>query len=113
MAETAPIPMLLWCPGCGARHVDAGEFASKPHHTHACQTCGLTWRPAVEPTVGVRFLPGFKDQGGEDQGGDPRELLAELLNHEMKRYGRWTQGMRRRVREALGLPTADPPDWVL
>jgi hypothetical protein len=56
-----PIPMLLWCPSCNARHVDAGEFATRPHRTHCCQRCGMCWRPAVVPTVGVRFLPGFKD----------------------------------------------------
>jgi hypothetical protein len=56
-----PIPMLLWCPSCGERHVDIGDFASKPHHTHACQYCGMLWRPAIVSTVGVRFLPGFKD----------------------------------------------------
>lgn len=59
---TVPVPMYLTCPKCGARHVDAGEFATKPHHTHSCQECGLTWRPAVVPTVGVQFLPGFKDE---------------------------------------------------
>lgn len=57
-----PIPMILHCPDCRARHVDAGEFATKPHHTHSCQSCGLTWRPAVVHTVGVQFLPGFKDE---------------------------------------------------
>ncbi len=56
-----PIPMLLWCPGCGARHIDVGEFATKKHHTHACQSCGMVWRPAVEATTGVQFLPGFKN----------------------------------------------------
>lgn len=58
---SAPIQMLLTCPGCNARHIDAGEFATKPHHTHACQACGMCWRPAVVATVGVQFLPGFKD----------------------------------------------------
>jgi len=68
----APIPMRLPCPGtverdglqvpCGVLHIDEGEFATKPHHTHSCQSCGLTWRPAVVPTVGVRFLPGFKNE---------------------------------------------------
>lgn len=58
---TAPIPMLLWCPECGLRHIDEGEFATKLHHTHACQGCGHVWRPAIVPTVGVRFLPGFKN----------------------------------------------------
>jgi hypothetical protein len=63
LGEPAPIPMLLWCPKCGGRHIDKGEFATKPHHTHACQHegCGLPWRPAIVPTVGVEFLPGFKD----------------------------------------------------
>lgn len=55
------IPMILNCPACGARHVDAGRFATHPHHTHACQQCGMVWRPAIVPTVGVQFLPGFKD----------------------------------------------------
>jgi len=60
-APVAPIPMLLWCPDCFERHIDQGEFATKSHHTHACQHCGVVWRPAIVATVGVRFLPGFKD----------------------------------------------------
>jgi hypothetical protein len=60
-----PIPMLLTCPACGARHVDLGEFATKVHHTHACQVCGMVWRPAIVATVGVFFLPGFKDPNRE------------------------------------------------
>lgn len=56
-----PIPMLLWCPSCGHRHVDKGKFETKLHHTHACQNCGMVWRPCIEPTVGVQFLPGFRD----------------------------------------------------
>lgn len=58
---SAPRVLLLWCPSCRERHIDEGEFATKPHHTHACQHCGHVWRPAIEPTVGVRFLPGFKN----------------------------------------------------
>lgn len=57
-----PIPLRLTCPECGELHIDEGEFATKPHHTHSCQKCGLTWRPAVVHTVGVRFLPGFKNE---------------------------------------------------
>jgi hypothetical protein len=55
-----PIPMRLHCETCHELHVDV-ELADKPHHTHACQHCGACWRPALVPTVGVRFLPGFKD----------------------------------------------------
>ena len=57
----APVPLLLTCPWCGHRHIDEGEFAEKPHHTHACQNCGMCWRPSIIPTIGVQFLPGFKN----------------------------------------------------
>ena len=63
-----PIPMRLPCPACGALHIDEGPFATKPHHTHSCQECGLTWRPAIVHTVGVRFLPGFRN--AEPEGKD-------------------------------------------
>jgi hypothetical protein len=46
---------------CGERHIDEGEFSTKKHHTHACQSCGMVWRPAILNTVGVEFLPGFKN----------------------------------------------------
>lgn len=66
---SGPIPMRLHCPArnddgsmCGFLHVDAGEFLTNPHHTHACQKCGHTWRPAKEHTVGVQFIPGFRDE---------------------------------------------------
>jgi len=62
--SVSPIQMLLWCPSCDQRHIDRGEFVTKSHHTHACQHCGMCWRPAVVPTVGVEFLPGFKDEAG-------------------------------------------------
>ncbi len=61
----SPLPLLLHCPLCNARHVDKGVFATKAHHTHACQQCGHVWRPALVPTVGVQFLPGFRD--GEEE----------------------------------------------
>lgn len=65
LQQVAPIPMRLTCPTCNTLHIDEGEFATKPHHTHACQSCGNVWRPAVVATVGVRFLPGFKNGGGQ------------------------------------------------
>lgn len=56
-----PIPMRLRCPSCHELHIDEGEFYSRVHATHACQHCGEVWRPAIVPTRGVRFLPGFKN----------------------------------------------------
>lgn len=61
VGQPAIIPMLLWCPECGERHVDRGEFETKIHTTHACQSCGHVWKPAKVATVGVQFLPGYKD----------------------------------------------------
>ena len=57
-----PVPMILTCPVCNARHIDEGVFATKPHHTHSCQSCGMNWRPAIVATCGVQFLPGFKNE---------------------------------------------------
>lgn len=59
--QNSIIPMIIWCPSCRARHIDKDRFETKPHHTHACQSCGMVWRPAIVCTVGVQFLPGFKD----------------------------------------------------
>jgi len=81
MSDTPGIPMLLHCPLCNARHIDAGEFATtKHHHTHACQSCGHVWRPAIINTVGVQFLPGFQDAAVVNNGCSLqacRELGAE------------------------------------
>lgn len=60
LEDPAPIPMLIWCPECGERHID-DEFENVPHALHACQNCGFAWRHAIERTVGVKFLPGYKD----------------------------------------------------
>lgn len=72
-------PMFLTCPKCNARHIDEGEFQTRPHHTHSCQSCGLTWRPAIGPTVGVKFLPGFKNEPERnplDPGDGPMDIFA-------------------------------------
>ena len=58
----APIPLRLSCPACGVWHIDEGDLATTPHRTHACQNCGTLWAPAVVPTVGVKFLPGCKNE---------------------------------------------------
>lgn len=77
LGPDAGIPMLLSCPTCGARHIDRGEFATRLHHTHSCQSCGMCWRPCVLPTLGVQFLPGFKDE--------PTNEFASLFRDEPPR----------------------------
>jgi uncharacterized Zn finger protein len=61
VVPVAPIKMRLPCEQCGKLHIDEGVFAEQAHHTHACQYCGAVWRPAIEYTCGVRFLPRFKN----------------------------------------------------
>lgn len=85
----SPIPMVLHCPECRARHIDEGAFATKPHHTHSCQSCGLTWRPSVRATVGVQFLPGFKNEPSaiESELAQLRERVAKAVSI-LRRGGR-------------------------
>lgn len=82
------IPMFLTCPRCGARHIDEGQFATKIHATHSCQTCGLTWRPAIQPTVGVKFLPGFRNVEGDEGFSDGPIAPIRVVSTEvpMKKY---------------------------
>ncbi len=103
IAATDPIAMRLPCERCGQLHIDEGEFATKPHHTHSCQHCGLTWRPAKEHTVGVQFIPGFKNDDmippplpyigsiesrvgfwGEQRGGEPTSQGLGSQGHEFR-----------------------------
>lgn len=49
----APVRMRLYCPACGAFHVDRGEWATREHRTHLCEACGHEWRPREYATVGV------------------------------------------------------------
>jgi hypothetical protein len=80
-ASQPPIQMRLPCPKCGELHIDEGEFATKSHHTHSCQHCGLTWRPAVVATVGVRFLPGFRNDVAVDwKGVLPHQLRVTCVD---------------------------------
>lgn len=77
MSEPEPIPMLIYCPRCNGRHIDIGEFATKPHATHSCQHCGLTFKPAKVPTVGVEFLPGYRnDEPPLDEEETFRQIVA-------------------------------------
>lgn len=55
-----PVPLILECPKCGERHIDPPSM--RPHKTHACQNCGFNWAPASQPTIGVEFLPGCKNE---------------------------------------------------
>jgi predicted RNA-binding Zn-ribbon protein involved in translation (DUF1610 family) len=54
--EPKPVDLILFCPMCHERHIDEGEWATKEHRTHECQSCGFRWAPAAVPTRGVAKL---------------------------------------------------------
>lgn len=84
-ALTRPIPLILDCPFCHSQHVDEGPKGSVPHRTHACQHCGRLWAPAVVPTVGVRFLPGCRNdedvESPQSEDSRSRVVAAILRDH--------------------------------
>lgn len=41
----------LECPRCGEPHIDAGEFAARPHRKHLCLACGRDFYDS-EPSIG-------------------------------------------------------------
>lgn len=60
--QITPIPMILFCPNCGTRHIDAPiaeGWANPPHRSHLCAHCGTVWRPADVPTTGVACIQTF------------------------------------------------------
>lgn len=78
-AESAPVPMILDCPFCHARHVDADDRA--PHRTHACQSCGRLWAPAGRPPRRCVVSPVVKGPPPKPQRGDwPNVQLTVVVD---------------------------------
>jgi len=63
----APLDMLIFCPECGAQHIDAPEpgtaWDNPPHRSHQCHQCGEKFRFADFPTNGVAAI---NSRGGGD-----------------------------------------------
>ena len=55
------------------KDADEGVMARRPHRTHACQTGGMQWKPALVATAGVQFLPGCRDEDRNLIGGGPKK----------------------------------------
>lgn len=57
----------LSCPHCGEVHLDAGEFALRPHRKHRCQGCGRDFRDSEDaisnPLALVRKILGDTETG--------------------------------------------------
>lgn len=52
------IPIKLWCPYCGTRHIDKERNGEKwhrrAHTTHRCQGCGKDWESTLAAPVILR-----------------------------------------------------------
>lgn len=90
------------CEQCGKLHIDEGVWATKPHHTHACQFCGAVWRPARENTCGVEFIPGFKNETTKI------EFMTWMMDF---RTGRWIPDppVKAGLERFFGVPLVEIP----
>lgn len=88
-AGDAPVPVSICCPECGAQHLDEGEWATRPHKTHRCQSCGHEWRPFPYPTVGI---------APSQPKGEVEAAVAVV-------------GFLKRINEAHPVGLAQPSDW--
>ncbi|KWI90146.1 hypothetical protein WM08_14900 [Burkholderia ubonensis] len=83
--------MLLFCPRCGAQHIDAPEtklddqddrvpvttWTNPPHRSHLCHACGTIWRPSDVPTNGVAALQTRGKADTWDGKSEPRSAATE------------------------------------
>lgn len=74
-----PVPVVLFCPNCGLRHVDAPDptknWTNPPHRSHLCAHCGIIWRPSPRQTVGV---PVTSVRPGKDDTFTARDQVARI-----------------------------------
>lgn len=87
MTEIAPVDLKLFCPNCGAQHIDEPQpekgWTNPPHRSHECQFCTgadgkpFTWRPSDDYTNGVREI---KTKGKRDSDPMPRLTASAIAS---------------------------------
>lgn len=84
--DEKPIPMLLFCPNCGLKHIDepdewSPDWDNPPHKSHLCHGCGCIWRPADVPTEGVASIEtrGKADTWSVDKQAMPADVPDERV----------------------------------
>lgn len=82
-----PAPSHLSCPKCGRAHLDQGEWADKPHHTHLCGVCGHKWRVygylrGVDHNLDYTFAKIGYEAFLRKAGGEVSEKWSELSSRE-------------------------------
>ena len=91
-----PIPMILFCPSCGVKHVDAPDertpsWTNPPHKSHLCHGCGHIWRPCDRPTEGVKEIATV---GKADSPALIYPSLAERLESAQQEIERLTRDLK-------------------
>lgn len=90
LSEREPKRRTLFCPHCGTRHIDEGEWATRLHHVHQCQDCGHEWD---EGELAFGIAPDAPPLAPGDRvlieamfsGGDPNGQVKVLINNGMER----------------------------
>ena len=105
-----PIPMLLFCPRCGAQHIDAPQpeknWDNPPHKSHECQSCSYVWRPADVPTTGVAEI---ETKGSRDQSAAPATLSFVGSNCAMRAH---LKHIRETLEEWRDRPSDNPQGYA-
>jgi len=103
-ATGSPVPVTIFCPECAVPHLDEGEWATRPHKTHQCQSCGHEWRPFPFATVGVEHP---RPATGEAVALHPRTVdlvdrFAAALKEKLAKAEEWLEAVA--AWEAAGRP---------
>lgn len=107
---TLVVDLVLCCPSCGKQHLDTGEWETRVHRVHKCETtpegpntgCGLLWQPCEGPSRGVRELAPQPAPALDDV----VVPLRELENREIKKAMRVTKGSVGKAAKLLGIGRA-------
>lgn len=76
-----PKPAHICCPWCSTRHVDIGEWETRPHHKHLCLTCKKIFR--VEGENGEYFYGVSSDYEAKSPNFDAAaKFISKRLKHD-------------------------------
>ena len=116
-----PVDLLLYCPNCGAQHIDEAKpdvcetcgnpgpecacstftaWLNPPHKSHRCNSCNHVWRPADVPTNGVAAIQSKGQRDGDPKPAAVGDLIMELTMA-LENLGNWL---------AYGIERPDGPE---
>lgn len=100
--DKTPQPAAICCPWCFTRHIDVGEWETRPHHKHLCLTCKKLFR--VEGENGEYFY-GIPDEQHEPQKTPQVDAAAKFISKRLRH-----DPMEAMLEEKLVPPSQFPDD---